>query len=724
MPTQTTCIDCEHSYLLKRGQADSSASFDSGASTAWAAAKVTDWTSASASGYHNIFACNVENGQTGSQSGYVQIYYEVASDEIRCYVGEGWTTQDFLIRSGASSEWARYAVACAGGLSDPVVLHYIFEDQSSVTSVTVSDVGGNPNKGGQLRQYILGGANFGSDEESYGLRIAQGGVAKVAYSASDVLTQRASETPIYTGSNLMSWYDLSDWTGTPENDVGATYGAAGTFDLQEFDALEGATVNDYPGAWDAVAPATTEFVGSFDAEILPLAWFDAEVFPNGWFAPEILKVPGQPASINLSSVVASAVAASVATTAAIAMTPTGVARTAASVRSQAFAPSSTGVSPASFVPVTLTPAPEARSVGTFALASMTASAVARAALTVTPATLSASEVGRSGAAVHPATLTGTPESSSVTSVVPASLAPVAIGASTAPGAMVLGQLVGTETARSVAQVRAVALVTSVQAPSVASLATRSLTATETARSAAVAAMARLVANDVGRSPAAVRPVTQVPAEPARSVVTLRLAALSPSPVAPSSTYAIVSLGQLVAAEVARSVAALRGSSLTPTTVSGSAASVCAAVLGTVAIGASSVGVRGATFAPVQVAKSSLSVGLPPLTVATVGASGSAIAPASLAPTASQPSRAALFVGQLVPLEVGESELQELSFEVGLLVPSQVLPSAAVTMLTTLIPSTERPSYATFERAPAERRIATPARDRLASSERSSRRAKW
>ncbi len=724
MPTQTTCVDCGNAYLAKRGDAGVNTDFDSGAIATIVAAKVTDWETNSASGYQNICAWNIENGSTGAQSGYIQIYYEVVADEIRGYVGEGFTTQDFLIRSGAPTEWGRYGISCAGGLTDAVTLFYIFEDQSSVTSVTVSDVGGNPNKGGRLRQYIIGGANFGSDEKGHSVRIAQAGCYKVAFTASEFLSARASESPLYTGSSLMFWLDWSSWTGDPWNDVGATYGASGAFDFQEFDTLQGSTVNDYPGAWDAVAPATTEFIGSFDAEILPLAWFDAEVFPDGWFAPEILKVPGQPASINLVSVVASSVASSVATTAALAMTPTGVARTAASVRSQAFAPSSTGVSPASFVPVTLTPAPEARSVGTFALASMTASAVARASLTVTSAMLSVSAVGRSGAAVHPATLTGTPESSSVTSVVPASLAPVAIGASTAPGAMVLGQLVGTETARSVAQVRAVALVTSVQAASVASLATRSHTATETARSAAVAAMARLVANDVGRSPAAVRPVTQVPAEPARSLVTLRLAGLTPSPVAPSSTYAIVSLGQLVAAEVARSVAALRGSSLTPTTVSGSAASVCSAVLGTVAIGASSIGVRGATFAPVQVAKSSLSVGLPPLTVATVGASGSAIAPASLAPTASQPSRAALVVGQLVPLEVGESELQELSFEVGLLVPSQVLPSAAVTMLTTLVPSAERPSYATFERAPAERRIATPARDRLASSERSSRRAKW
>jgi hypothetical protein len=235
---------------MKRGAADSNASFNSGASTSWFACRITDWVSNSASGYLNVCAANVENGASGSQSGYVQIYYEVVSDEIRCYVGEGWTTQDFLIRSGASSEWFRVAIACAGSLTDPVILRYIFEDQSSVTSVTVSDVSGNPNKGGQLRQYIVGGANFGSDEESYNLRTAQAGVLAVAFSETDTLDQRNSETPIYTGSSMMSWYDFSDRGNNPWNDVGATYGAAGTFDLQEFDSLEGSTVSDYPGAWD------------------------------------------------------------------------------------------------------------------------------------------------------------------------------------------------------------------------------------------------------------------------------------------------------------------------------------------------------------------------------------------------------------------------------------------------------------------------------------------
>lgn len=254
MPTQTTCVDCGHAYLAKRGQATPNTDFDSGATTSWFATRVTDWTTNSGSGYLNICAVNIENGSTGTQSGYAQIYYEVASDEIRCYVGEGWTTQDFLIRSGASTEWFRIAFACAGGLTDPVILRYIFEDQSSATSVTVSDVGGDPNKGGRLRQFIIGGANFGSDEESYNLRVAQVGIFKVAFTATDTLNQRESETPIYTGSSLMSWYDWSNWSGDPWDDVGATYSAAGTFDLQEFDTLEGSTVSDYPGGWDPSAP--------------------------------------------------------------------------------------------------------------------------------------------------------------------------------------------------------------------------------------------------------------------------------------------------------------------------------------------------------------------------------------------------------------------------------------------------------------------------------------
>lgn len=256
MPTQTTCVDCGHAYLAKRGQATSNTDFDSGATTSWFAVKVTDWTTNSGSGYLNICAINIENGSTGTQSGYVQIYYEVATDQIRCYVGEGFTTQDFLIRSGATTEWFRIAISCSGGLTDPVTLHYIFEDQTTATSVVVSDVGGDTNKGGRLRQFIIGGANFGSDEESYNLRVAQVGIFKVAFSASDVESQRDSETPIYTGSSLMSWYDWSDWSGDPWDDIGATYSAAGTFDLQEFDTLEGSTVNDYPGGWDAPAVPT------------------------------------------------------------------------------------------------------------------------------------------------------------------------------------------------------------------------------------------------------------------------------------------------------------------------------------------------------------------------------------------------------------------------------------------------------------------------------------
>ncbi len=248
---QTTCIDCENSYLAKRGQAEPNTDFDSGAATPWFCCRVTNWVSSSASGYHNICAANIENGSGGTQSGYVQIYYEVVADEIRGYVGEGWTTQDFLIRSGGSTEWGRYAVSSGGTFTSPVVLHYIFEDQTTVTSVTVSDVGGDPNKGGRLRQFIVGGANFGSDEESFNLHVAQVGIFKVAFTATDTLNQRNSETPIYSNSSLMSWYDWSDWAGDPWNDVGATYGAAGTFDLQEFDTLEGATVSDVPSRWAA-----------------------------------------------------------------------------------------------------------------------------------------------------------------------------------------------------------------------------------------------------------------------------------------------------------------------------------------------------------------------------------------------------------------------------------------------------------------------------------------
>ncbi len=244
-----TCVDCGHAYLIKRGDAGVNTDFDSGAIMTQVAAKVTNWSTNSGSGYLNICAWNIENGSTGTQSGYVQIYYEVTADEIRCYVGEGFTTQDFLIRSGASTEWARYGISCAGGLTDAVTLFYIFEDQGSVTSVVVSDVSGDPNKGGRLRQFIVGGANFGSDEEGYNVRIAQVGCYKVAGTAADFLAARASETPYYTGSSLMFWLDWSDWAGDPWNDVGATYGAAGTFDFAEFDTLEGSTVSDSPGAW-------------------------------------------------------------------------------------------------------------------------------------------------------------------------------------------------------------------------------------------------------------------------------------------------------------------------------------------------------------------------------------------------------------------------------------------------------------------------------------------
>jgi len=240
MPTQTTCVDSGNATLLKRGDAAPNAEFFAGAWTIFIQARVTDWVSNSSSSYLNIFEMNSDPGNTGTQGGLGQVYYEVTSDNIRLYVGEAWSVSDTSIRSGAHTGWGAYAFSCAGSTTDQVKFSYIFDDQSTVTTQNIG-------LGGSLRQVLAIGGIGG--EEPFNTRHVTLIVYKRQLTDAEIKQQRASPTPIYTGSDLFFFQAMADATN-PEADDSETYSGPGTNDFTAFTPGAASQQNDYPSAWD------------------------------------------------------------------------------------------------------------------------------------------------------------------------------------------------------------------------------------------------------------------------------------------------------------------------------------------------------------------------------------------------------------------------------------------------------------------------------------------
>lgn len=238
---QTTSTNSGNATLIKRGDAAPNASFFSGAWTVFVRHRVTDWTTNSGSGYLNIFEGNCDPASSGSTAGGLfQLYYNVTSDEIRLYVGEAWTVVDSLVRSGGHTGWATYAFRCAGSTSDPVEFAYVFDDQSVVTSATIGST-----NGGALRQLLAVGGVAG--EEPNNTRNATICVFKVKLTDAEILTQRATPNPIYTGTNLFFFNSGADAT-TVEVD-----GSGNANDFTVFNDTLATTVSDVPALW-AAAP--------------------------------------------------------------------------------------------------------------------------------------------------------------------------------------------------------------------------------------------------------------------------------------------------------------------------------------------------------------------------------------------------------------------------------------------------------------------------------------
>ena len=243
--TQTTSVDSGHATLLKRGDAAPNANFFSGAWTVIIRHRMTDWTSVPTSGYGNIFEGNCSPADEGStQGGLFQIYYEAVANEIRLYIGEAWTTSDTLIRGGSHTGWATYAFHCAGSTSDPVKFSYVFDDESSVTTATIGST-----NGGQLRQMLAIGGIGG--EEPYNTRNAQFIVYKRQLTDAEILSQRAQDTPIYTGSSNIFFYQSLSSATNCEQDEGPDNN-----DFQIFSPSEATTVSDVPAVWSSTISGT------------------------------------------------------------------------------------------------------------------------------------------------------------------------------------------------------------------------------------------------------------------------------------------------------------------------------------------------------------------------------------------------------------------------------------------------------------------------------------
>lgn len=232
--TQTTSVDCGHTFGFKRGTATDLGSFRA-TGEPWGLflrAQVTDWAQDSPSGYSNIALINADNGSE-ADTGAAQIYYKVATGELRMWVGEGWPgVPDVLLRAGAYSGFFTIAFTCAGGFSDPVYCRIAYDDENTVHEIALPP-------GGKLRQIVLGGAISG--ETSYNLRITTPIVFAAVIDATLLLDQRKSPAPVLTGSNLWAFYNF--WNdGRAANllgvDQGATYGAAGGRDAILFNPEE------------------------------------------------------------------------------------------------------------------------------------------------------------------------------------------------------------------------------------------------------------------------------------------------------------------------------------------------------------------------------------------------------------------------------------------------------------------------------------------------------